>query len=68
MHSAHYRADQKTRELEKLEIDDMLAQNVIKPAQIKIVAPIVFASMENDTLRFCVVDCRRLNALTKRDS
>lgn len=67
VHVALYRAAPKTKEFEKAELDKMLLQQVIEPAQTRRAAPIVLASKKNGTLQFCV-DQRKLNVFTKRDS
>lgn len=56
----------KIREFEKAEIKKVLSQKVIKPAQTKWAAPIVFALKMDDSLRFGV-DYRKLYTVTKRD-
>lgn len=39
-----YRAGTNTREFERMEIEKMLSEQLIEPAQMKLGAPIVFAS------------------------
>lgn len=65
--SAPYRAGPKARELEKTEINKVLAENIIEPAQTEWASPIVFAPKEDGTVRFCV-DYRKVNEITKQDS
>lgn len=55
------------QEFEKGELDRMLLQRVIAPAQTWWAAPIVFAPKKYGSLRFCV-DYRKRNAVTKPDS
>lgn len=63
---APYRARPNAREYENAEIEKMLTQNVIDPAQTKWAAQIIFAPRK-DGLHFCV-DCTKINADTRRDS
>lgn len=65
--SAPYRDGPKTREFEEAEIDKMLLQEVIEPAQTEWATPIAFASKKDGSLHFCV-EYKKLNAVTKRDS
>ena len=67
VHQPPYRAGPLQREMEKKEIDSMLAKGVIEPATTDWASPIVFVPKPDGSLRFCV-DYRRLNALTIRDS
>lgn len=66
IHLALYWAGPKTREFEKVNIENMLRDNIIEHTQTKWAAPIVFALMKDGSLRFSV-DYRRLNAANKRD-
>lgn len=45
----------------------MLNENIIAPAQTEWAAPIVFEFKKDGALCLCV-DCRKLNAITKRES
>lgn len=67
IHSAPYRAGPKAREHEWMKIKKMLSQQVIEPAHMSWLAPILFAPRKGGSLPFCV-DYRRLTAVTKRDS
>ena len=66
-HQMPYRAGPTARETEKVEIEKMLDQRVIEPANSPWGSPVVFAPKKDGTSRFCV-DFRRLNAVTIRDS
>ena len=67
VHQPPYRAGPLQREMERKEIEDMLAKGAIEPATTDWASPIVFVPKPDGSLRFCV-DYRRLNALTIRDS
>lgn len=67
VHSAPYGAGPKFREFEKFEIEKMLKDNKIEPAQTEWAALIVFAPKEDGCLGLCV-NCRRLNAVTERNT
>lgn len=64
--SVVYRAWPKERDLERTKIENMMAMNVIKPAQTEWTSTVVFARKKDETLRFCV-DYRELDAATSRD-
>lgn len=49
-----YRAELKTREQEKKEIDRMLKEGVIETSMSKWAAPVVFATNKDEKLRFYV--------------
>lgn len=66
IYSVPYSAAPKARDLEKLEIDSILATNVIKLAQTEWVSPVVFAKKKEETLRFCV-DHGEHNAVSNHD-
>lgn len=65
-HSAPYRGEPKAREFEHVQIEKMLLQERIAPAQTEWAASMVFAPKKDGSLRFCV-DNRRMNAATKQD-
>lgn len=67
VHSAPYHAGSKTREFEKVEIDKMLEQLIIEPAQTERAAWIVVAPKKDKTFWFCV-DYRKLIAVTNPNS
>ena len=67
IHQAPYRAGHKAREIEKKEIDRMLAAKVIEEAQSEWASPVVLIPKKDGSMRFCV-DYRRLNAITVRDA
>lgn len=54
------------REIEKREMERMLAKAVIEPAEIKWLSPIVYEAKEDGTLRFCI-EYRELNSVTISD-
>jgi RNase H-like domain found in reverse transcriptase/Reverse transcriptase (RNA-dependent DNA polymerase)/Retroviral aspartyl protease len=62
-----YRAGVKAREVEKKEVDRMLAAGVIEPAVSEWASPVVLITKPDGSVRFCV-DYRKLNALTIKDS
>jgi hypothetical protein len=62
-----YRAGVKAREVEKAEVDRMLAAGVIEPAVSEWASPVVLITKPDGSVRFCV-DYRKLNALTIKDS
>lgn len=65
-HSGPYCAGPKTWKFEKTELEKMLAENIIEPAQNEWTVLIMFVPGMEGTLWFCV-DSRKLNALTNRD-
>jgi hypothetical protein len=67
VHSQPYRAGTRAREIEKAEIEKILAQGVIKPATCEWASPIVMVPKPGGSLRFCV-DYRKLNAITVPDT
>jgi transposase InsO family protein len=67
VHSQPYRAGTRAREIEKAEIEKMLAQGVIEPATCEWASPIVMVPKPDGSLRFCV-DYRKLNAITVPDT
>lgn len=64
---APYQVGCTAREFHHLEMEKMLSQNVIEPAQTIWAAPIVFAPKKEGSLRF-PVKYRNLNNLTRRDA
>lgn len=67
VHLALYRAEPNTREFAKIESEEMLKDNIIEPAQMEWVAPIVFAPKLDGSLRF-LDHYLCINAAKKRDS
>lgn len=65
-YSEPHRARPKTREFEKIEIEEILKDNTVEPAQTELDASIVFAPKKNGFYRFSV-DHRRLNAVNNQD-
>jgi hypothetical protein len=63
VHSQPYRAGTRAREIEKAEIEKMLAQGVIEPATCEWASPIVMFPKPDGSLRFCI-NYRKLNAIT----
>lgn len=55
VHRILYRTGPKTREFGKNEIDEMLAQKVIEPAQTERTVPLLIAPKKVVTLRFYVI-------------
>lgn len=66
-HSTLYRAGPKTKEFEEAEVDKMLVESVIEPAQAEWAVPIVLVPKRNGNVRFRIDYCK-LNTITKRDS
>lgn len=66
-YSALYSVGLKIGELEIVEINKMLKQNLIDPAQIEWTAPIVSAPKKYGNLRFCVI-CQKVNDVKRRES
>lgn len=66
IHSVPYRARPEVCVIGGLEIDHMLAMNVIKAAQTEWASPVVFAPKHNENLRLRV-DYRKLNTVTVCD-
>lgn len=62
-----YDAGPKARELEKQEINQILAMDAIEYVKTEWASPIVFVPKEDGDLRLCVDFCK-LNAVTIRDS
>lgn len=54
MHSVAYRTEPKGRGFEKWKIGNMLAMNVLEPAQTMWAPQIIFAPMKGGTFRFSV--------------
>jgi hypothetical protein len=67
VHSRPYRAGARAREIEKAEIEKMLAQGVIELATCEWASPIVMVPKPDGSLRFCI-DYRKLNAITVPDT
>lgn len=65
MKSAPYRAGEKAREFEKIEIVKMLHMNVIEPAQLHWAWQIVFVSKKDGSLNFSI-EYRKLYAVTAK--
>lgn len=65
--AARYHAGPKILEFETAEVDKLLGENVIEPAQTKWAVPIVFVPKKDRTLQF-FVDYRKLNGVTKQNS
>jgi Reverse transcriptase (RNA-dependent DNA polymerase) len=62
-----YRAGQKSRGIEKEEVERMLEAGVIEPALSEWASPVVLITKKDGSTRFCV-DYRKLNALTTKDT
>ncbi|CAN8071938.1 unnamed protein product, partial [Agarophyton chilense] len=68
VYQQQYRAGPKAREKELKEVERMLREGVIEPANSDWASPVVLVEKkENNRMRFCV-DYRRLNSVTVRDS
>ena len=67
VHTHPYREGPCAREVEREEIERMLAQGVIEPATSEWASPIGLVPISDGSLRFCV-DYRRLNAITIPDT
>lgn len=63
IHSVPYQAGHIVRELKRLEIVEILFQNVIEPVQKRMVAPVVLTPKKNKSLRFCI-DYKKLYDFT----
>jgi Reverse transcriptase (RNA-dependent DNA polymerase) len=66
-YSQPYRAGDKAREAESVEIHRMLRAGVIEPATSERASPVVLVPKPDGSMRFCI-DYRRLNTVTVRDS
>ena len=62
-----YKAGPTARQIEKEEVQRMLAAGVIEPSMAEWASPVVLVPKPDGSKRFCI-DYRRLNALTIRDS
>lgn len=67
VHAAPYQTGVETHKSKKAEIDEMLSENVIEPAQTKCAALIVFVLKKDKPLQFCV-HYRKPNTASKRES
>ncbi len=61
-----HRAGNKSREVEKTEVEEMLRLDVIEPASTEWSSPVVIVPKPDGKWRF-FVDYRRLNALSLKD-
>ena len=64
---APYWAGPKAREIEDSEVTKMLEARVIEPAQSEWASPVLLVPKPDGSTRFCV-DCRKLNAVTVKDT
>lgn len=67
VHSAHMKQVPKARELEKQEVDRMLATDGTEPAQAEYALQIAFVAKKDRALCFCS-DYQKLNAVKIWDS
>lgn len=58
IHQNPYSADTRHRELENTECDKMMAEGVIKLANVEWASPTVFAQDKDGSICFCIV-CRK---------
>jgi Reverse transcriptase (RNA-dependent DNA polymerase)/RNase H-like domain found in reverse transcriptase len=61
-----YRAGPRARESERIEVERMLAMDVIEPSISEWAAPVVLVPKPDGSLRFCI-DYRKFNSITERD-
>jgi hypothetical protein len=55
------------RQVEKEEIEKMLAKNIIEPSSSAWASPVVMVTKKDGTIRFCI-DYRKLNEVTVKDA
>ena len=67
IHAHPYRAGPEARKAEEKEVQRMLNEQVIEPAQSEWASPVVLVNKPDGSLRFCI-DYRKLNALTVKDT
>jgi hypothetical protein len=64
---APYRTSREKQAIIKHEVANMLNTGIIIPSKSPWASPVVIVPKKDGTLRFCV-DCRKLNAVTKKDA
>lgn len=66
IYSVIYRAGPKRVDCEKVEIEEMRSQKIVKPTQTECAAQIIFAQMRDKKLHFCL-DYHKRNDVTERN-
>ncbi|CAF4599420.1 unnamed protein product, partial [Didymodactylos carnosus] len=64
--SRAYRKAPKEREIESLQVQEMLSNHIVRPSSSPWSSPVVTVKKKDGKPRFCV-DYRKLNAITERD-
>lgn len=65
--SAPYQAGPTVREIQRIEIEEMLFHDGTAPVQTEWAATTVFATKKDKSFRF-FLNCRKLNSISRRDS